>query len=210
MPQVTQGEHRGAPQFGSTVHFPHQREDSVVSSGEDPEALSDADHAFLRNHLRKGTTSTYGTGWRRFQRFCEGYRINPQLAPLPLIVKFIRNLYEKGKSASIVGNSLSAISKYHIIDASTGLSIGKHPLVSTAKKAFWQLRPPIPHYHGTYDVTIVLRYIESLGQNENLTIKQLSEKTDFLVAFATLSRYCRLHPSLLSSPRFSFSCSPFL
>ena len=27
-----------------------------------------------------------------------------------------------------------------------------NPLVSTAKKAFWQLRPPLPKYHGTYDV----------------------------------------------------------
>ena len=57
-------------------------------------------------------------------------------------------------------------------------------------------------FHGTYNVTIVLRYIESLGQNENLSIKQLSEKTAFLVAFPTLSRYCRLHPSLLSSTRY--------
>ena len=102
---------------------------------------------------------------------------------------------------------MSAISKYHIIDASTGLSIGKHPLVTTAKKAFWQLRPPIPRYRGTYDVTIVLRYIESLGQNADLTLKQLSEKAAFLVAFATLSRYCRLYPSLLSSPLFFFMFS---
>ena len=190
LPQVTQGEHRGTPQFGSTVRFPHQREDSLVSRGEDPESLSDADHAFLRKHLRKGTTTTYGSGWRLFQRFCQGFRINPQLAPLPLIVKFIRNLYEREKSAAVVGTAMSAISKYHIIDASTGLSIGKHPLVTTAKKAFWQLRPPIPRYRGTYDVTIVLRYIESLGQNADLTLKQLSEKAAFLVAFATLSRYC--------------------
>ena len=102
---------------------------------------------------------------------------------------------------------LSAISKYHIIDASTGLTIGKHLLVSTAKKAFWQLKPLIPCYHGTYDVTIILRYIESLGQNEDLTIKQLSEKTVFLVAFSTLSRYCRVDPSLLSPPCHIFIIS---
>ena len=123
--------------------IPHQREVSVVSSGKDPEALSDADHAFLRHHIRKGTTTTYGSGWRRFQTFCEGYRINPQLAPLPLIVKFIRNLYEKGKSVLMVKNSLSAISKYHIVDASTGLTIGKHPLVSTAKKAIMTSDSPL-------------------------------------------------------------------
>ena len=47
----------------------------------------------------------------------------------------------------------------------------------------------MPKYHTTYDVSVVLRYIESLGENETLTHKQLSEKTAFLVAFSTLSRY---------------------
>ena len=190
LPQVTQGENRGTPQLGSTLCFPHQRESCLVSGGKDPEVLSEADHAFLMKHIRTGTITTYGSGWRRFQKFCKGFRINPQLAPLPLIVKFIRNLYETGVSSSVVGTAVSAISKYHIVDSNTGLTIGNHPLVTTAKKAFWQLKPPIPRYHGTYDINIVLRYIESLGQNETLTMKQLSEKTVFLVAFSTLSRYC--------------------
>ena len=142
------------------------------------------------NHIRKGTVSTYGSGWRWFQKFCRGFGINPQMAPVPLIVKFIRHLYKTGVSNSVVGTAVSAISKYHIADPNTGLNVGHHPLVSTAKKAFWQLKPPIPRYHGTYDVNIVLRYIENLGQNETLTMKQLSEKTVFLVAFSTLSRYC--------------------
>ena len=83
-----------------------------------------------------------------------------------------------------------AISKYHVVDKRTGSPIGQHSLVTMAKKAFWQQRPPIPRYHGTYDVSIILRFIESLGENETLTHKQLSEKTAFLVAFSTLSRYC--------------------
>ena len=59
----------------------------------------------------------------------------------------------------------------------------QHPLVKTAKKAFRQLRHPIPIYHGTYNINVVLRFIENLEQNENLTLKQLSEKIAFLVAF---------------------------
>ena len=90
----------------------------------------------------------------------------------------------------VVLTVISAISKYHIVDKNTGNTIGQHPLVDTAKRAFWQLRPPIPRYHGTYDVTIILRFIESLGENKTLTLKQLSEKTAFLVVFSTLSRYC--------------------
>ena len=163
MHQVTQGENGGTPQLGSTLRFPHQRESSVVSGGENPDELSEADHAFLMNHIRKGTVSTYGSGWHWFHKFCRGYGINPQMAPVPLIVKFICHLYETGVSNSVVGTAISAISKYHIADPNTGLNVGHHPLVSTAKKAFWQLKPPIPKYHGTYDINIVLRYIENLG-----------------------------------------------
>ena len=86
--------------------------------------------------------------------------------------------------------AISAIRKYHVVDKITGTPIGQHPLVTIATKSFWQQRPPIPRYHGTYDVTNVLRFIENLGDNEKLTLKQFSEKTAFQVAFSNLSRYC--------------------
>ena len=109
---------------------------------------------------------------------------------MPLIVKFIGHLFEAKVSCSVVNTAISAISKYHVVDKDTGTPVGQHSLVTMAKKAFWQQRPPIPKYHATYDVSVVLRYIESLGENETLSNKQLSEKTAFLVVFSTLSRYC--------------------
>ena len=106
-------------------------------------------------------------------------------------------------------NTCSAISKYHVVDKITGTPIGQHPLVTTAKKAFWQQRPPIPQYHGTYNVTIVLRFIQSLDENETLTIRQLFEKRAFLVAFSTLSKYCLvLTLDQIVLPK-TFSISPF-
>ncbi len=89
----------------------------------------------------------------------------------------------------MVCTAVSAISKYHVVDKDSGTPIGQHSLVSMAKKAFWQQRPPIPRYRATYNITVILRHIENLGQNESLTLKQGSEKTAFLVAFSTLSRY---------------------
>ena len=109
---------------------------------------------------------------------------------MPLIVKFICHLFEINVSWSVVLMAVSANSKYHVVDKITGTPIGQHLLVTIAKKAFWQQRPPIPRYHGTYNVNIVLRFIENLGENETLTLKQLSEKIAFLVVFSTLSRYC--------------------
>ena len=95
--------------------------------------------------------------------FCESFGIDPQWAPVPLIVKFICHQFEANVSLSVVLTAVSAISKYHVVDKDTGTPIGQHSLVSMAKKAFWQQRPPIPRYHGTYNVTIVLKFIKSLG-----------------------------------------------
>ena len=105
------------------------------------------------------------------------------------IVKFICHLYNSGLSFDVMRNSVSAVSKYHIT-GEAGVTIGKHPLVTRAKKAFWQLKPPLPKYRGTWDVKIVLRFIESLGENDSLTLSSLSCKTAFLLAFSTLSRCC--------------------
>ena len=147
------------------------------------EILDDADQAFFINHISKETRGTYRTGWRQLQKFCKGFQINHQLAPLLLIVKFVCHLCKSGVSCSVVRTAILAISKYYNIDANTGNVIGQHPLVKTAKKAFRQLKPQIPRYHGTYNINVVLRFIENLEQNENLTLKQLSEKIAFLVAF---------------------------
>ena len=95
-----------------------------------------ANQAFLMNHIRKGSRGTYKYRWYRFQKFCEGYGINPQWAPLPLIVKFIRHLYVSDVLWSVVMTAISAINKYHIVDKGTGNSIGQHPLASTTKRAF--------------------------------------------------------------------------
>ena len=43
LPQVSQGEYRGAPQLGSTVCFSHQRESCLESGGNDPDILDDDD-----------------------------------------------------------------------------------------------------------------------------------------------------------------------
>ena len=128
---------------------------------------------------------------------------------MPLIVKFICHLFESKVSNSVVSTAVSPISKYHVVDKDTGTPVGQHSLVTMAKKAFWQLKPPIPRYCATYDVFVVLRHIESLGENETLSNKQLSEKTAFLVAFSTLSRYGLVpHLTKMSIPK-SFICFRF-
>ena len=139
------------------------------------------------DHIRKGTKKTYSSGWLWFCDFCGERRVNPLTASPQCIVKFIRHCHGLGISYHVLRNAISAISKYHITGDS-GQTMGRHPLVCRARTAFWQTNPPLPKYRGTWDAKIVLRFLEDLGENDSLSLKQLTAKTAFLITFSTLAR----------------------
>ena len=139
------------------------------------------------HHIRSGTKKAYSSGWLQFCDFGRGREVDPMTASVQCIVKFIRHCFELGLTYFVMKNALSAISKYHITGDS-GLTMGRHPLVCRARKAFWQNNPPLPRYRGTWDAKIVLRFLEDLGENDSLSLKMLSAKTAFLIAFSTIAR----------------------
>lgn len=69
-----------------------------------------------------------------------------------------------------------------------GLSIGQHPLVTRLLKGVFQTRPPLPRYQGTWDVGLVLHYINSDILDNNTNLKQLSLRTVMLLALTRPSR----------------------
>ena len=134
----------------------------MESFSSNKDILNQEDLDFHPKHVMVQTRETYGPRWLRFQRFCKGKNVVPQMALLPFIVKFICQKFESGVSHAVMASAITTVSKYHIPDKDSGVNVGRHPLVSTAKKAFWQLRLPLPKYHGTYHMKIVLRFIENL------------------------------------------------
>lgn len=70
-----------------------------------------------------------------------------------------------------------------------GNSIEKHPLVS---KGVYNSRPPQPQYSTTWDVDMVTRYLQSMGENKALSLKQLSQKLALLMALVDASRVSEL------------------
>ena len=63
------------------------------------------------------------------------------------------------------------------------------------------MRPPIPRYSSTWDVQIILNYLESCGQSENLSLKLLTLKTVFLLAITRPSRSADLSQLNISRMR---------
>ena len=91
----------------------------------------------------------------------------------------------------------SCISKFHA--GFDHIPAGSHPLVSQAVKSVFRLRPPLPKYVNTFDISIVFSFLQSLPANEDLDLKLLSYKTLFLLTSSTISRLSslsRLGPDL--------------
>ena len=52
--------------------------------------------------------------------------------------------------------------------------IGQHPIVKQLFRGVYNSRPPQPRYTQTWDITTVLDHTARLGENRDLSLKQLS------------------------------------
>ena len=69
-----------------------------------------------------------------------------------------------------------------------GYAAGQHPTIVRLMKGAFNDRPPQPRYTSTWNVQVVLDYLVSLGDNDKLTLKQLSQKTAMLLALTRPTR----------------------
>ena len=177
---------------GGHTPFRNQYVLSHATSGLDSDDLD-----FLSNHLAPSTRSGYGYAFQQFSIFCDGLSEDPFTCAPSVLVKYIRQMYDSGAEYSTVNHHRSSISKFHA--GFGGVAIGCHPIVSQAVKAVFRLRPPLPKYIATFDISKVFAFIKTLPPNTDLTLKQLSFKTLFLLTSASISRMSsvgRLGPSL--------------
>jgi hypothetical protein len=67
-------------------------------------------------------------------------------------------------------------------------------------RAVFRLKPPLPKYIATFDISLVFSHIKSLPSNSDLSLKLLSLKALFLLTDSTISRVSSVHrlgPDLL-------------
>jgi len=73
-------------------------------------------------------------------------------------------------------------------DEVDGLQVGQHPLVSCFLKGVFNSCPPTPRYSFTWDVDVVLSYLDSLPDNSQLSFQGLSHKLAMLLALSNADR----------------------
>jgi hypothetical protein len=73
---------------------------------------------------------------------------------------FLLDLQNNGLSYSTIGTARSALS--NVIIHGECENFGMHPLVSRFMKSVFLANKPMPKYNETWDVAVVLKYLETL------------------------------------------------
>lgn len=103
------------------------------------------------------------------------------------VLEYLTYLFDKGLAYRTIGVHRSMLSS--TLDQIDNCDIGKHKLVCRLLKSMFNQRPPGPRYSNFWDVSSVQSRLVEWGRMEDLSLKQLTLKTCFLV---TLSSFCRI------------------
>ena len=135
---------------------------------------------------RGSTNKNYDSAWKKWESWCSDRNVNPISASIESVLSFLASQFHKGHQYRSLNIYRSAISSAHPrID---GFEIGKHPLVTRLMKGVFNKRPPLPKYSTTWSVGTVLTYSGSLGNNSDMSLKDLSHKLATLLALVTAGR----------------------
>ncbi len=121
---------------------------------------------------------------------CNEWQVNPTNPSLSNILDFLSDLFDSGLSYSALNTARSALSTLIMIQ---GRTAGSHPTIIRFIKAVYNLRPSLPRYSNTWDVSVVLGYLKGLSPLEGLSFKDLSLKLVMLMAVITAQRGQTLH-----------------
>ncbi|KAE8299769.1 hypothetical protein D5F01_LYC02186 [Larimichthys crocea] len=129
---------------------------ACLASGPDS-LLNFCDQAVVQTIVSACTASTrllYANRWKLFAGWCGSQDVDPEHCSLPVLLKDLQTLLDKGLSASTIKVYVAAISARHaFVD---GRSVGSHALVARFLKGALRLRPPHAVQVPSWDLPVVL------------------------------------------------------
>jgi len=149
-------------------------------------SLSEQASELMLASWRSKSSKSYDSHFRKWASWCDERGCDPVSCPVSEIVNFLAFLHGEGYQSRSLNSFRSAISSVH--DRVDGIEVGKHPMVARLLKGAFHARPPLPRYTATWDVQIVLQYLEGLGPSTTLSLKLLTYKLVMLLALTRPSR----------------------
>ena len=156
-------------------------------------------------HSWKSTSAKqYKVYLDKWDVYCHKKNIDPLKRNLIRGLDFLQSLITAGYSYSAINTARSALSC--IFDSPP---FGEEPLVQRLLKGAYNINPPLPRYNSTWDVSIVLKTLESWGPGRFLSRKQLTFKLVTLLALVTGQRAQTLQALDINLCQFDNNCVTF-
>lgn len=132
--------------------------------------------------LSESTVKQYATSLSWWKDFCIAYEFEFYNPKLDDFQNFLTEAFVEGASYGIINTLRCAV---FLISQQ---KLGDHPAISRFMKGIFWVRPLKPKYQGTWDTSVVIRYIKKLYPLEKLALTELSERTAILLALSTGQR----------------------
>ena len=117
--------------------------------------------------------------------FCSEKQVDKLNPSLKEILQFLTELQQEGLSYSAINTAKSMLSA--ILQIIHAKDIGNEVLIKRFMKGVFQLKPSFPKTGFTWDVKVVLKYLDTMP-NHKLTLRLLSVKLAVLLALTTGQR----------------------
>ena len=161
-------------------------EQSLQDQGISPKAAQ-----LMAKSRAPGTNSNYEASWNKFDSWCKQQQHDSIRCPINRIIEYLTNkFYSQKVQYATMNNHRSAISLFH--EPVEGYQVGNHPLIKQLLKAMARQRPRQAKSNMVWDVDIVINYYKNTN-NDDLTIKQLTQKTLMLIALVGIPRASELY-----------------
>ncbi|KAI2656145.1 Transposon Ty3-G Gag-Pol polyprotein [Labeo rohita] len=157
-------------------------------SGRDPGYLPENVLNTISQARAPSTRRLYALKWSVFSTWCSTRGKDPASCDISVILSFLQELLDKGRSPSTLKVYVAAIAVFHAPIA--GRSIGKNNLVVQFLKGSRRMNPSRPHTIPAWDLSTVLRALKG-PPFEPLTmvdLKPLTLKAALLLALVSVKR----------------------
>ena len=135
---------------------------------------------------RVGTEKRYNPYIKRLAKFCRQRYTDSIQTTTEMGIEFLTGYFKTGVGYSSVSSARSALSS--IIKPVCNVPFGKSPLVCRLLKGVFNIRPALPRYVTTWDVTKVFTFIKSKPTLTNCDLKTLSHRLAILLCLTTGQR----------------------
>lgn len=154
------------------------------------QGLSERVISILLKSWRSSTNKQYTSHILRWNNYVVKHDIDFFKPSVADVLEFLTLFFDSGCGYSALNTARSALSSFISVN---NLPVGQNSLVKRFMKGAFNMKPSFPRYTFTWDVNLVLKFLKSMDNFDNITLKWLTFKLVMLVALVSGQRCQTLH-----------------